>query len=73
MKPGSGNVYLLIDELCARPAVTIPQVAKKLDVTYRAASQIVDKLVRAGILEEVTGRQRDRVYVAGDVVKIIEG
>lgn len=68
----SGNVHTLVDELCARPAVTIPQVAKKLRVTYRAASLIVDKLVTARILEEVTGRSRDRVYVATDVVKIIE-
>ena len=68
----TGNVHMLVDELCARPAMTIPQVAQKLDVTYRAASLIVDKLVQAGILEEVTGRARSRVYLATEVVKIIE-
>jgi hypothetical protein len=33
---------------------------------------IVEKLERANILEEVTGRTRDRVYVASEIVKVIE-
>jgi Fic family protein len=72
LKRASGLVHTLIDELCATPAITIPRVAALLDVTYRAASLIVSKLTKAQILEEVTGRSRDRVYVASEVVNVIE-
>jgi Fic family protein len=72
LKRASGNVLTLIDELCARPAIGIPRAAEVLGVTYRAASLIVDKLEKAKILEEVTGRARDRVYVANEIVKVIE-
>jgi hypothetical protein len=41
-------------------------------VTYRAASLIVSKLTKAGILEEVTGKSRDSVYVASEIVNVIE-
>lgn len=72
IRGSSGRVYDLLDELIGNPAVTIPRVSEILGITYRAASQIVDKLVDANILEEVTRRTRGRVYVASEVVKIIE-
>lgn len=72
VKGSSGRVYDLLDELVGSPAVTIPRVTEMLGITHRAASQIVEKLVKAKILEEVTRRSRGRVYVASEVVKIIE-
>jgi Fic family protein len=38
----------------------------------RAASQIVEKLVKAKILVEITGRPRDRVFLAKELVAVIE-
>jgi hypothetical protein len=35
-------------------------------------SQNIGKLVRAGILTEVTGRARNRIFVAGGIVHAIE-
>ena len=62
----------LIDELFAYPAMTIAQAAKRLKVTPRSAQLNVDKLVRAGIVKEATGRQRNRVFVASEIIRIIE-
>jgi Fic family protein len=62
----------LIDELFAYPAITATGAAKFLNVTHRSAQLNIDKLIRKGILKEATGRQRNRVFVASDIIKIIE-
>ncbi len=62
----------LVDQLFAYPAITVTQAAKLLKVTHRSAQLNIDKLIRRGILKEATGKQRNRVFVALDIVKIIE-
>lgn len=62
----------LVDELFAYPAITATGAAKFLNVTHRSAQLNIDKLIRKGILKEATGRQRNRVFVASDIIKIIE-
>ena len=46
------------------PYVTAAGIAKRLDVTFPTAQKAIDDLTRAGLLEETTGRQRNRVYLA---------
>ena len=62
----------LIDQLFAYPAITATQAAKLLHVTHRSAQLNIDKLIRKGMLKEVTGKQRNRVFVAPQIVTIIE-
>ena len=62
----------LVDQLFAYPAITATQAAKFLKVTHRSAQLNIDKLIHKGILKEVTGKQRNRVFVAPQIVKIIE-
>jgi len=62
----------LIDELFSYPAMTIPQAARRLKVTPRSAQLNVDKLMKADILKEATGRQRGRIYIAPEIIRIIE-
>jgi Fic family protein len=62
----------LMDELFAYPAITIAQVAERLGITPRAAGLNVEKLVKAGLLREITGQQRNRVFIAPDIVQIVE-
>lgn len=65
---GSGGRLLqLIDALFARPTITITRAATELEITYRAAQQHVQRLENDGILLEVTGQQRNRVYLALEV------
>lgn len=58
----------LIDELLLRPAITIGQAAKVLNVTPAAASHNISKLVDAGILKEATGRKRNMTFIATEIV-----
>jgi Fic family protein len=61
----------LVDHLFRRPSVTIADVARVLDVTFASASASVRKLVEAGVLEEATGRKRDQVFVAPEIMRFI--
>ena len=62
----------LVDTLFDSIAITIPRAAKVLKVTERAAAMSVRKLVDAGILSEVTGRTRYRVYLAQEILGLLE-
>lgn len=50
------------------PSTTITLAAEKLGVTPAAASGHIKKLVDAGLLREWTGRRRDQVFVAPDIL-----
>ncbi len=71
---GSLSVLLLdlVDRLFENPAITLPEAARHLKVTHRAAKLNVDKLVRAGILTEITGRIRHKLYVALGILERLE-
>jgi hypothetical protein len=62
----------MVDELFATPATSVPRAAKFLDVTQRSAQLTIAKLVAAGIVEEVTGKKRDRVFVAREILRVLE-
>ncbi len=68
----SAHLLRLMDELFSYPAITIARAAERLSITPRAAGLNVEKLVKAGLLEEITGQQRYRVFIAPDIVKIID-
>lgn len=65
-------VLRLVDELFAYPAVTIRQASERLNISHRAVQQNVEKLSQENILKEMTGRARNRVFYAPDIIRIIE-
>ncbi len=62
----------LVDALFTSPALTARQAATLLGITPRAAQQNIEKLMALGILREITGRSRNRVYTAPAIVQILE-
>ncbi len=62
-----------LDVLFERPIVTIRQVEAALGVPYRSASRYVEKLVYLGILREITGQARNRIFRADAILFAIEG
>jgi Fic family protein len=68
----SALLLQLVDQLFAFPAISNNIAAQKLSVTPRSAQLNIEKLVRAGILREATGKQRNRVYVATEIISIVE-
>ena len=63
----------VLDLLFKRPVVTIRQVEGVLGVPYRSASRYVEKLVQLGILNEITGQARNRIFRADEILLTIEG
>lgn len=58
----AGNGFRLFQHLFERPITTVGAVATYLDASYPTASALVDRFVDAGILVEITGRQRYRAF-----------
>jgi Fic family protein len=67
----AGVLSSLIDSLFASPATTIPSVAANFKMSYPAAKKNVQKLVALHILKPRRAG-RGSVYVAEDVLKIVE-
>ncbi|HYH20456.1 MAG TPA: hypothetical protein VD995_17760 [Azospirillum sp.] len=58
----------VLDFLFTQPALTVRRLQQHLDTTFRGAQLMVDELVEAGILREVTQRALDRVFVAVELM-----
>jgi len=63
--------FQLLDALFERPTITIARAAEFLGVTRRTAQLLVERFERLGLLEEVTGRQRNRVYLAKPIYDVL--
>lgn len=61
-----------LDLLFVSPVITVRQVEKEMDVNYPTALRYVQRLEELGILREITGQARNRVYKAEDVIRAIE-
>ena len=62
----------LVDELFAMPVTTVTRASALLKVTNRSGQMNIAKLVDLGILEEITGRARNRIYAAMDIVRLLQ-
>ena len=58
----SGNGLGLLDKLFDQPLATVKIVERSLSVSQPAALALVNKMVDIGLLQEITGRRRDRVF-----------
>lgn len=65
------GVLPLIDDLFTWPTTTVRQIEERLEIPRFSAQRYVTTLVEEGILREITGRQRNRVFAAIDVVNIL--
>ncbi len=62
----------ILDELFNTPVTSPTEIQENLKVTHAGASRALQKLVEAGIIQEVTDKKRSRIYVAEAIVKILE-
>ena len=52
----------MLDLLAEQPVITIKYASARLGATAMTVGRLLDQLILRGIVEEVTGRRRDRVY-----------
>lgn len=61
----------LVDALFAIPYLTPALAAEQLGVTQATAGQHINRLVAAKIIVEVTGKKRDRQFMAPDLLRAL--
>jgi Fic family protein len=72
-KRASAMLPLIVDKLFQHPVLTIARVREYTGVTPPAAAKHISKLVEKQIVTEFqTGRQRNRLYLAKDILEITE-
>ena len=58
----AGSVLRSFQVLCRRPVTTITGVQRQTGLSYPAAAKGIEALQRLGVVQEVTGRRRNRIY-----------
>lgn len=70
---GTQTAVRLSERLLDLPYVTASRISNQLDVSFPTAQRAIDDLVEIGILEEVTGQKRNRVYLSQEIMDIVYG
>lgn len=70
---GDRSPYILaaIDGLFAHPSLSTQKLQEEMGISKSTANQLVRRLHDDGILAEITGKQRYKVYVARPIIDVI--
>lgn len=68
----SATALRLHQLLQERPLTTVAQASARLGISRPAVSKSVENLVRLGILDEITGARRGRIYVYRAYLSVLE-
>jgi len=69
----SARLLQVVDLLFAAPIVTVNQVKDQIGVSFQSANRYIRQLEGAGIVHEITGQVRNRLYRADEIIRTIEG
>lgn len=68
----SALLLKLLDSLFHNPFTNLARATACLEVQPQSAQNNINQLIHHGILEEITGQRRNRVYAARQIVRILE-
>ena len=66
------NEHRLLDLLFHRPLVNVSLVSERLGITAVTAGRLIERLVGLGLMDEMTGRQRNRIFRYTPYWKLIQ-
>lgn len=61
----------IVERLFQKPYVSVNDVAKEFSISFQAASNLVSQLEDTGILQEITGKKRDKRFIYGEYISIL--
>jgi Fic family protein len=67
------NALRVLAALRQRPVLGLPQLCQHTGMTFPTASKGMDKFAGSGIVRELTGKRRNRVFVYGAYLDILSG
>jgi len=53
---------LVFSALCKRPLVSVKEVCRQTGLSFHTASKAIQKLKHMGIVREITGKRRNRIF-----------
>jgi len=65
------NLLNVVDLLFKNPFIQINQIAKQLSITYPTAKKAVENLIRLNILKSATEKERNKLFVAHEILDIV--
>lgn len=66
----AGNGHRVLEHLYQNPIVSITDVQQLIGTTYPAANNLVTRIVKHGILQELTGQKRNRRFIYMDYIRL---
>jgi Fic family protein len=66
------NHFKLLDLLFMRPLVNVSLVQDRLDISDVTATRLINSLVSLGLIEEITGRKRNRIFRYNDYWRLFQ-
>ncbi|MCF6320598.1 MAG: Fic family protein, partial [Rhizobiaceae bacterium] len=64
------NAQTLVRNLYARPIIDVKAAANMLNTTVNTASSLISDLVEFGVLAEITGQRRNRLFLFNDYIEL---
>ncbi|MCC7387929.1 MAG: Fic family protein [Phycisphaerales bacterium] len=71
-RPLSARIDRVIDHLFASPVVTARSLHEAVGGARQTVHNYIDLLVEAGILLEITGRKKDQIYEASEILNLAD-
>ena len=69
---GKGGGHAMLEGLFRNPYTTVKRVARLTDLSVATAGKLVERFEEYGLVREITGRERDRVFVYGQYLDLLE-
>lgn len=66
----ANNANVLLQHLFKKPVVSVNQVKVITNTTYKTANDLVTEFVNKGILKEMTGQNRNRLFLFDEYLKL---
>lgn len=67
----SGSALRVHEQLKARPIASLRSITRATGLSFPAAASAMELLVSMGIVRELTGRQRDRLFVYDEFLNVL--
>ena len=64
------NAQALVHRLYGRPIIDVKAAAMELKTTTNTATSLIEDLVSYGMLREITGQRRNRLFIFSDYVDL---
>ncbi len=66
-----GKMLALVDMIFESPVITIKQTRERLGISHTTAQSYISRLQEIGVLVETTGRRRNRLFMAPEIIRLI--